>query len=58
MSFPVGGPPYNAMVDALCKCGKTEESYNLFMEMVDQGYDRDAVTISILVTHPTKHGKF
>uniref|UniRef100_A0ACD6ABG4 Uncharacterized protein n=1 Tax=Avena sativa TaxID=4498 RepID=A0ACD6ABG4_AVESA len=57
-SFPVGGPVYNAMVDALCKCGKTEEAYHLFTEMVDQGHTRDAVTISILVTHLTKHGKF
>ncbi|CAM0912411.1 unnamed protein product [Alopecurus aequalis] len=57
-SFPVRGPVYNAMVDALCKCGKTEEAYNLFMEMADRGHTRDAVTISILVTHLTKHGKF
>uniref|UniRef100_A0ACD5XWL2 Uncharacterized protein n=1 Tax=Avena sativa TaxID=4498 RepID=A0ACD5XWL2_AVESA len=57
-SFPVGGLVYNAMVDALCKCGKTEEAYHLFTEMVDQGHIRDAVTISILVTHLTKHGRF
>lgn len=57
-SFPVGGPVYNAMVDALCKCGKTAEAYNLFMEMADRGHSRDAVTISILVSHLTKHGKF
>jgi pentatricopeptide repeat protein len=56
-SFPVGGPVYNAMVDALCKCSKTDEAYHLFMEMVDRGHIRDAVTISILVTHLTKHGK-
>ena len=56
-SFPVGGPVYNAMVDALCKCGKTEEAYNLSMEMADRGHIRDAVTVSILVTHLTKHGK-
>ncbi|KAM0907425.1 hypothetical protein ACQ4PT_016132 [Festuca glaucescens] len=57
-SFPVGGPVYNAMVDALCKCSKTDEAYHLFMEMVDRSHSRDAVTISILVTHLTKHGKF
>ncbi|CAL5050438.1 unnamed protein product [Urochloa decumbens] len=58
-SFPGGGAhAYNAMVDALCKCGKTEDAYNLFMEMVDQGNNRDAVTISILVNHLTRHGKF
>ncbi|KAK1598127.1 hypothetical protein QYE76_018689 [Lolium multiflorum] len=56
--FPVGGLVYNAMVDALCKCSKTDEAYHLFMEMVDRGHIRDAVTISILVTHLTKHGKF
>ncbi|CAL5036318.1 unnamed protein product [Urochloa decumbens] len=55
--FP-GGHVYNAMVDAFCKCGKTEDAYNLFMEMADQGNNRDAVTVSILVTHLTKHGKF
>ncbi|CAN6166312.1 unnamed protein product [Urochloa humidicola] len=55
--FP-GEHVYNAMVDAFCKCGKTEDAYNLFMELADQGTDRDAVTVSILVTHLTKHGKF
>lgn len=56
--FPVGGPVYNAMVDALCKCGKIEEAYHLFMKMAGQGHSRDVVTISILVTHLTKHGKY
>ncbi|KAF7080755.1 hypothetical protein CFC21_084778 [Triticum aestivum] len=57
-SFPIGAPVYNAMVDALCKCGNIEEAYRLFMKMADQGHSRDVVTISILVTHLTKHGKF
>lgn len=57
-SFPVGGSVYNAMVDALCRCGKTEEAYRLFMELIDQGHNGDAVTISILVTHLTKQGEF
>ncbi|WVZ82897.1 hypothetical protein U9M48_030104 [Paspalum notatum var. saurae] len=57
-SFPEGSHVYNAMVDAFCKCGKTEDAYNLFMEMAEQGINRDAVTVSILVTHLTKHGKF
>ncbi|VAI61612.1 unnamed protein product [Triticum turgidum subsp. durum] len=56
--FPIGGPVYNAMVDALCKCGNIEETYHLFMKMADQGHSRDVVTISILVTHLTKRGKF
>ena len=56
--FPIGGPVYNAMVDALCKCGNIEETYHLFMNMADQGHSRDVVTISILVTHLTKHGNF
>ncbi|KAG8094101.1 hypothetical protein GUJ93_ZPchr0012g20826 [Zizania palustris] len=56
--FPVGGYVFNAMVDALCKCGKTGEAYHRFMELIDQGHSGDAVTISILVTHLTKHGKF
>ncbi|TVU13043.1 hypothetical protein EJB05_46718, partial [Eragrostis curvula] len=51
----VGSHVYNAMVDSLCKCGKTDEAYNLFMEMADQGNNRDAVTVSILVSHLTKH---
>ena len=55
--FPEGANVYNAMVDAFCKCGKTEDAYHLFMEMADQGSNRDAVTVSILVTHLTKHGK-
>jgi pentatricopeptide repeat protein len=55
--FLEGANVYNAMVDAFCKCGKTEDAYHLFMEMVDQGSNRDAVTVSILVTHLTKHGK-
>lgn len=54
--FPEGHV-YNAMVDAFCKCGKTEDAYNLFMKMADHGKNRDAVTVSILVTHLTKHGK-
>uniref|UniRef100_M8ASM3 Pentatricopeptide repeat-containing protein n=1 Tax=Aegilops tauschii TaxID=37682 RepID=M8ASM3_AEGTA len=53
--FPVGGPVYNAMVDALCKCGKIEEAYHLIMKMADQGQSKDVVTISILVNHLTKH---
>jgi pentatricopeptide repeat protein len=56
-SSSVGDHAYNAMVDALCKCGKTDKAYDLFTEMADQGKNRDAVTISILVTHLTKHGK-
>uniref|UniRef100_A0A453QJW5 PROP1-like PPR domain-containing protein n=2 Tax=Aegilops tauschii subsp. strangulata TaxID=200361 RepID=A0A453QJW5_AEGTS len=56
--FPVGGPVYNAMVDALCKCGKIEEAYHLIMKMADQGQSKDVVTISILVNHLTKHAKF
>lgn len=55
--FPEGGHVYNAMVDAFCKCGKTEDAYNLFVEMANHGKNRDAVTVSILVTHLTKHGK-
>ncbi|GJN29885.1 hypothetical protein PR202_gb18147 [Eleusine coracana subsp. coracana] len=58
VSSSVGGHVYNAMVDALFKCGKIDKAHDLFMEMVDQGKNRDAVTISILVTHLTKHGKF
>ena len=54
--FPEGANVYNAMVDAFCKCGKTEDAYHLFMEMA-KGSTRDAVTVSILVTHLTKHGK-
>ena len=54
--FPEGANVYNAMVDAFCKCGKTEDAYHLFMEMA-KGSNRDAVTVSILVTHLTKHGK-
>jgi len=57
-SFPGGAHVYNAMVDAFCKCGKTEDAYHLFMEMAVQGSNRDPVTVSILVTHLTKHGKF
>ncbi|TKW19264.1 hypothetical protein SEVIR_4G009400v4 [Setaria viridis] len=57
-SFPEGAHIYNAMVDAFCKCGKTEDAYHLFMEMADQGNNRDAVTVSILVNHLTKNGKF
>ncbi|CAN6215399.1 unnamed protein product [Urochloa humidicola] len=58
LSLSPGGHVYNAMVDAFCKCGKTEDAYDLFMELADQGNNRDAVTVSILVTHLTKHGKF
>nr|CAB3469239.1 unnamed protein product [Digitaria exilis] len=57
-SFPEEGHVCNAMVDAFCKCGKAEDAYNLFMEMAGQGKNKDAVTVSILVTHLTKHGKF
>jgi pentatricopeptide repeat protein len=56
-SFPEGAHIYNAMVDAFCKCGKTDDAYHLFMELADQGNNRDAVTVSILVNHLTKHGK-
>lgn len=56
-SFPEEGHVCNAMVDAFCKCGKAEDAYNLFMEMAGQGKNKDAVTVSILVTHLTKHGK-
>jgi len=56
-SFPEGAHVYNAMVDAFCKCGKAEDAYHLFMAMANQGNNRDAVTVSILVTHLTKHGK-
>lgn len=55
--FSEGVRIYNAMVDAFCKCGKPEDAYHLFMEMANQGNNRDAVTVSILVTHLTKHGK-
>ncbi|KAK1610064.1 hypothetical protein QYE76_033737 [Lolium multiflorum] len=37
--------------------GKTKEAYHLSMKMVDPGHIRDVVTISILVTQVTKHGK-
>jgi pentatricopeptide repeat protein len=57
-SFPGGAHVYDAMVDAFCKCGKAEDAYHLFMEMAVQGNNRDPVTVSILVTHLTKHGKF
>jgi pentatricopeptide repeat protein len=53
-SSSVGDHAYNAMVNALCKCGKTDKAYDLFTEMADKGKNRDAVTISILVTHLTK----
>ena len=56
-SFPGVAHVYDAMVDAFCKCGKTEDAYHLFMEMAVQGNNRDPVTVSILVTHLTKHGK-
>jgi pentatricopeptide repeat protein len=56
-SFPDGALVCNAMVDAFCKCGRAEDAYHLFMEMADQGSNRDAVTASILVTRLTKHGK-
>ncbi|XBI75328.1 hypothetical protein VPH35_068708 [Triticum aestivum] len=52
------GPKPEDSATATLICGKIGEAYHLFMKMADQGHSRDVVTISILVTHLTKHGKF
>jgi hypothetical protein len=56
-AIPKHGVPGVFCFNDQLRRGKTKEAYHLSMKMVDPGHIRDVVTISILVTQVTKHGK-
>ncbi|GFS36006.1 pentatricopeptide repeat (PPR) superfamily protein [Actinidia rufa] len=37
---------YSTVIDALCRCGQITRAHDLFAEMIDIGYERNAVTFN------------